>query len=740
MGLGNWALFLVAGDYMSPVAYWNFEDYIQNSGFKDKINNNILYLNPLSTSSDNSSLIINHNVRGSSLLLNPNIVDTNGNRHPVYSGYISQLIPSGNFSFAFWLAGYEGLKEEYRDSYLTDHAAYFSIGKNNSDAFYPDVYGSDFSFSLNSSGDYSFNCAGAYGRGYVGRQYPQVSVDIGKWNFIYCEHDFDNKRLGVSINGTSKNYSIAFSGNAVNNSGIIYLYNNTISQASNDLISRNHWKIDELSFWNECLSEDKLKEYYHNGCAYSYSGDMRHHWLYPQRDISVSGFSDIVYADRLLGLTESGTPGQYQNLVESGKRWEYVNEALDPIIITDEVGTNACDNLYLSGQINKLKFGTGKLFVKPSSVIGNCTLVSNYGGGSGILRSIYFLDKNDIIIASSNINKSVDGNNLITYRYISEYLTVTSNLWDLSDTSMLLELESNGEYNFGVSKTNLLVSGAAIFETGLPLYESGSPLAFTLDLYEQGHINSSGRLDLYTAGHIAQDSGLTLYTYGTYIYNSSLPLYTLGYSTYSSGLDLYTNGHEVSSGYIPLFINGISLASGHMPLFIKNEPISNSGDFPLFIYGSSGDPVVFGGRPLYLEGNDNLSTYSTMPLFTKGPLSGVKYESLPLFLDSNTRVASSVDLFLKNAYVESGRQLRLFIQGDGTLDGGLPYTGTMPLYIERIEGSERGLSMFLQANDGVNSGLPLYLAGGTYASSGLDLYTTSYDRPSGLLKLYTCGY
>lgn len=714
MGLGNWALFIGA---TMLKAYWNFERVL-GSSYRDIIND----IDLIGTYSGEP-----FNLKTAKSIRNSGVVIAGNQNYPLVqfdsanalwmhstTGNPSNLKWSGDFSMLFWNAGSENSKW---------------LGIINGDTFdrwnlIVDKSGTNryFDASIDWSGTASFR---------VGNDIVTATgIDTGRWNMFYFEHDNSNNRLGISINAGPKIFA-NHTGVINNQDGNIRIYQNSGSNINGIMPSNytiNHYaNFDEFAIRDEILSVDKLQEYYHNFHAFSYSGDMRSQYLYPQRDIySANNF----YTNKTDGIP-----------VPSGRRWEYINDVeYSPYLTHDTLFSENVDLAVTA------KFGTGKLFVRPSSCIYRIVCGNAYDNGfSGVVKNVKLYDKQNLIIGSS-IQEHLVIDSDYSYNHTVGYLSVNlNNNFDLDDSYIEFTYDGvnpSGSSNYPfITQFNMLVSGQPIFETGLPLYETCDQVGYGyLDLYENGYANQSGSLDLYTAGHLAQDSGLSLYTYGTYVYNSSLPLYTLGYSTYSSGLDLYTNGHEVSSGYVPLFINGMIPVSGYMPLFIKNEPISDSGDFPLFIYGSSGDPVVFGGRPLYLEGNDNLSTYSTMSLFTKGPLSGVKYESLPLFLDSNTRVASSVDLFLKNAYVESGRQLRLFIQGDGTLDGGLPYTGTMPLYIERIEGSERGLSMFLQANDGVNSGLPLYLEGGTYASSGLDLYTTSYDRPSGLLKLYTCGY
>lgn len=713
MGLGNWALFIGA---TMLKAYWNFERVL-GSSYIDIINNTDL----IGTySGEPFNLKPTRSIRNSGALIpgntNSPLVPYNGTNLWMHetTGNPAQLKWSGDFSMLFWYAGSENGK-------------WFGITNSNSDYrtnFIIDKSGTTRQFDINI--DWSGNIIFRTGNDIV----TATGIDVGRWNMFYFEHDNSNNRLGISINAQNKIFS-AHTGVINNQDGNIRIYQNS-GYLSNgygpaNYNINNYANFDEFAIRDEILSVEKLQEYYHNFHAFSYSGDMRSQYLYPQRDIYSN---NSFYTNRTDFLA-----------VPSGRRWEYINEdEYNPYLGHDTLYAENVD------QVVTAKFGTGKLFVKPSSCIYRIACGNAHDNGfSGVVKNVKLYDKQNLVIGSSTQEHLILESNF-SYSTSAGYLSINlNNNFDLDDTYIEFTYDGvnpSGQSNYPhIAQFNMLVSGQPIFETGLPLYESGGQVGYGyLDLYENGYANQSGSLDLYTAGHIAQDSGLPLYTFGTYIHNSSLPLYMRGYSTFSSGIDLYSIGYEASSGAIPLFIAGHEESVSTMPLFTKNVPIEQTGQFTLFTYGSSGDPLVFGGSPLYLEGNDNLSTYSTMPLFIKVPLSGVKYESLPLFLDSNTRVASSVDLFLKNEYIESGRLLRLFIQGEGSLDGGLPYTTNMPLYIERIEGSERGLSMFLKANDGINSGFPLYMLGGTYAASGLDLYTTSYDRPSGLLKLYTCGY
>lgn len=751
---------------MTPILYWNFED-LAVSGFKDKIHDTVLhkYHNGYYQGT-NDNLTYNSMIRSSGAVVNPidKIYHSGYLVLPVYSGESQFLERSGAISFSFWLAGYEGLKEEYDDPYAGDMGALFSIAKG----YDPGLGGgallhnAQLEFELTGDGNASFRVARSGGGQNV---VTKTGVDLGRWNFFYCEYKkyspFD--LFGISVNGGTISYGIA--GNEYSTAGghtysvigsgkYIQVYAKDLATAYQDAVhvdvaTRNHWFLDELAFWDGNLTQEKVTEYYHNGHGYSYSGDMSHQWMYPRSDKDYAPFrNDVIYNQCTLIDQDPPNSG---NVVPFGRRYEYVNEALDPLITRPTIPyafpfpvSDVADVLYFSGAgIHEVKFGLGKMFVKPSSVLFNLDYAPDYQGFSTAkVWAAYFLDKNDKVIASGHLNIPAPiFPEFDDFSHISEILSMQDGPWDLSDSSLLISyLLSDNDYYPGMAKTNLLVSGIAIMETGISLYENGIPIGNDLDLYLSAYSTASSGRDLYIGGKDLSESGTPLYMFGAYAYQSGISLYTGGYAVGTSGLNLYTISIGNSSGDVPLFIEGIYRDSSNLPLFTKSIVSSGDNFAPLFTYGDSGVPAIFGGKPLYLFANENLTKTSDMPLYLMNSSIANTYTNMPLFLDSNTRTTGGLDLILQNTAEYSGRQLRLYIRGDGELDGASIKNGSMPLFMERTEGTERGLDIYMRTNSGGSSGVNMYMNSVYGAGSGLNAIIFAYDVPGSSIPIFTCGY
>lgn len=715
---------------MTPIAYWNFEDYIENSGYKDKINNVILRPSSVIFPEDGSVLPNEyfHGVRGSGTILTPKLVD--GYTAPQYSGYLPYHF-SGDFSFAFWCASPEASKADYYPypATIPDYALY--INRSIGDYYRSTTLDTYFNVSVGNGtleygGAATFTLLNSGLDTIVG--VSEDNLDIGRWNFIYCENDKTNSKIGISINGGNKTYTNYPSGFAFPN----------IESGNINLASKGSWTLDELTFWDQKLSQEKLLEYYHNICPASYSGDVSHQWLYPQYDVPYNTIQDDNwYADRL-----------FSSSVPIGQRWEYVNEAAISTVVygTFPTYTDSQNNLYNGGSSEeKIRFGTGKLFVKPSSVIFNSTLISisTTVGGSGVLKNALLCDKNNVVIASSINALGITDDDIFTGTNKSTYMSVFPyDYWDLSETYLEVTLSSAGAGNFkpGLCKVNALVSGTPIMETGIPLVASGGPKTSSLDLYIPAHTSDSSGIDLYTYGKDTKESGFPIYMFGTYIDQSGLNLYTGGYAVQESGLNLYTISIGNASGGFPMYTHGVFNNSGNMPLFITSTISSGDQSAPLFTYGDSGVPTILAGKPLFLFGNDNLSQTADMPLYLMNSSVANSFTNMPLFLDSNTRTTNGLDLILQNTADYSGRQLRLFVRGDGELDGASIKNGSMPLFMERTEGTARGINMYLRTNDAKASGFNMYMNSVYAMGSGLNNFILAYDSPSGQIPIFTCGY
>lgn len=629
-----------------------------------------------------------------------------------------QINISGSQSLDFWIKFPETTKPGYLNTIDYQSEIWRSgVGPN-----YPQA-DTFWKVSLRTNGDLTWK---------VGNQTLMKSgVDVGRWNHIYCEYDEPNSRIGLSVNAASKIYA-NYSGGIPNYSSNLHLSN---------------IKCDELGIWSGILSSDQIEEHYSNFRGYSYSGSLNTQWMYPQSDVYVSSsgaFYDFPsaygkwYQDELQ-IVE----------VPFGRRWEYLNEAEDIAVsyyMTDSLYTRAGGFDAAWGA--KIRAGLGKLLVKPSSIKAyvNCQLTQM--DVSGYLSEVYLYDKYNKVIASGigDVNNQKftfqTGGSIVNPSPLSlQFIDAEDK--DFSDVSSSFGFRSLEGFTttLAIQNLSLFVSGVSIAYTGLNLIGSGGiDRNNYVDLYTQAYSSGSRSLDLYLAGHLPTNSGIPLYVYGHQPINSGVDLYTYGWDTRSSGVDLSIQGSIALNSGIDLYTYGSNIERATLNLFTKNEPIESSGGLGLFTFAAT-DPTVQRGIDLYLKTALASSQVGTLSMSISGPEFGSYSDQMPLYLENNTLTYGHVELFLQNAYQSGFKGLRLYTNGEGTLNGGLPYGDSMPLFIERTEGVQGGLSMFVQANNGVSSGVNLVTKGGTYATSGLDMSIPSvYDKPSGILQLFVRGY
>jgi hypothetical protein len=683
------------GGIMSPIAYYNFES-ITNGQTSDIIGG---------TAFSGVTTVSDAGIRNSYAI----IISASG---------APQINISGTQSLNFWVMG-----QEYRKpGYPQYQSAQVNIFRSGMGPYYPQA-DTFWNLNLKNNGDLTWR---------VGNQSLITSgIDVGRWNHIYCEYDEQNSRIGMSVNATNKIYT-NYSGGVPSDQSRFYIRSTT------------PWYFDEIGIYSGILSQSQIEERYSNFRGYSYSGSLNTQWMYPQSDVYVQGSGQSYDFPNEAGKWYQDELQIVQ--VPFGRRWEYINDSSEKLVSLSHSEKPGLYTTYTEDR--KIRVGLGKLLVKPSSVYGYMECQPTNVNASGYFDSVHLYDKNGDLIASG-----CGGEDQNYFYYTGSALQfpnpiqcsfIDVNNKDFSDTSAIFgfkKVSGSDVTPFALQGVRLFVSGVSVAYTGLNLIGSGGiDKNSHVDLYTQAYSSGSRSLDLYTAGHLPDSSGIPLYIYGAQPINSGLDLYMYGWDTRSSGIDLFIGGHIGLNSGVPLYTYGANTHTASMNLFTKYEPIERSGGFNLFTFASD-DPSVQRSVDLYLKTALASSVVGTMSLYTAGPDTGSTYADMPLFLENNTYNYGSVELFLQNAYQSGFKGLKLFVDGEGTLDGGLPYSDSMPLFIERTEGVQGGLSMFMAVNNGVGSGLNMFTKGGTYASSGLDLSIPStYSENSGVLKLMIRGY
>ncbi len=175
------------------------------------------------------------------------------------------------------------------------------------------------------------------------------------------------------------------------------------------------------------------------------------------------------------------------------------------------------------------------------------------------------------------------------------------------------------------------------------------------------------------------------------------------------------------SSSMPLYLCS-NIADSSIPLFIQTEvPSELASSLPLFTYGDGGNTVNFAAIPLYINsvsGIDNVE-HSYLNLFLKNEETGATSKSMNLFIDGqHALLTGDIPLFLKNG--GENKQLPLFISGEGTTAGAIPFTGSMNLFL-RLAPSD-SIPLYLRGPGDVYTGsVDMFIKGGVYASGTVNL-------------------
>lgn len=343
----------------------------------------------------------------------------------------------------------------------------------------------------------------------------------------------------------------------------------------------------------------------------------------------------------------------------------------------------------------------------------------------------------------------------------------------------------NKYFNGASYNCNLYISGATTSTSASgnfnTLIEGKSTSNSSINLSTLGGLSHSGNIPLYTESSVSINGAADMSIFssvatsgGAYLYTTSnsgiahndFSLYTESSITHSSGTNLYTQSANAwgnsFSGYIANIGSGYSSTT-----LYTHSATPTYNQFDMF---GSGHGHIIGVRGLMTRGwapptitkQANLYTLAAMPpartiysptnIYIKGASiqshmnmvtvgSGHTGASYGTTMYLKTRelinpVGASTEIFVQNSFMEATRGAKIYIRGDGLLDGGSIARASMPLYINRVPGDV--FNMYISGASSLASGVGLYSVGGTFDSAPLYVHG-GIAASSGTCDLYTVG-
>lgn len=199
---------------------------------------------------------------------------------------------------------------------------------------------------------------------------------------------------------------------------------------------------------------------------------------------------------------------------------------------------------------------------------------------------------------------------------------------------------------------------------------------------------ASGMFNLYTSGPVQGSGTFPVYTFGVHIASGIQQFYTHGYTSGNGPLNLYLQGEipSVIDNNLNLYLNASTSGTiglyNTLDFYINSSPLVSSMNLSLL--GSS-DPVN-------VKGNMNLFLGSQIPSIN---------DSVLLYILSS-EAGNTLGTVTKG--------IDLFTQGLGLIDGAIPSTGWMNLFLEN-RGASNSLGLFLNATGPTTESLNLYQFG-----------------------------
>jgi hypothetical protein len=335
------------------------------------------------------------------------------------------------------------------------------------------------------------------------------------------------------------------------------------------------------------------------------------------------------------------------------------------------------------------------------------------------------------------------------------------------------------------NSTSLYIGSSSTISSGKPLYITGKDSTFVTST-------------LYTMSSAQASTGVKLYIGSSTPINSSSPLYLNARLLANIGANMYMVGGTESNNNT-LFTRGMSSISGSPSLYISSS-VSATNSFGLITAGRGyrGEGMNMFAQQLMAEtGNNSMTLFmsapsimgatglcrfmslytssfgvrDSMPMFLKNTGNPpIESGFMPMYLKTNEIVNTSygsVMSFVMNNTVITGRKLKLYIRGDGQMDGASIENANMNMFLKQNQGDSQSVALVLGgktietlsaslftkgvltynsgttlviSGQGVSGTVPLYVSAGGSSGSGVSLYT--YTKPSidNNTSLYTYGF
>lgn len=402
---------------------------------------------------------------------------------------------------------------------------------------------------------------------------------------------------------------------------------------------------------------------------------------------------------------------------------------------------NTGSGLYTINRNNTLiatGVATGAGVAAETFYVGADTTSTSKWGFTGDLAEIILYGRRLSIPEINNVNSYLEQ----TYNIFGQ---VACSLYTLSTDS------STGTVPLYTSAFDSVTSGDSLYIRGLGTVESG------FRLYTQASTPISTGRTLFITSNI--NSGMSLYIFGATAPTSGVTSLYVGASTpISSSTRLYTVSSPIASGIMPLFLKQLPPSTGHSSttLFVS-APIT------------PGASNISKSTTLYM---DSFGVGATLPMFLKNVESPTTPNYMPMYLKTveliNTAYSNDVvTMFVENNTRETGRRVKLFISGDGVMDGASVIDSHMNLFIKQKPGDSKNVDLYMKSHSSGNSHFtlytkgvfnysnsttlmitgrgatgvfPLYLKTGESSSSGLRLYTSGKPEISSGINTYTYGF
>lgn len=357
----------------------------------------------------------------------------------------------------------------------------------------------------------------------------------------------------------------------------------------------------------------------------------------------------------------------------------------------------------------------------PTGVVGNIPLFTKGAGPTSSGMTLYL----EMEERADRLNLFIKGNG------DTKNSGVPLSVWTVGSSSGTAT-KSTTLHTYSATPTSgdMLLYIEANYAQGVR-FNTGENTPFPLYLHSKV---PSGNVDLYLYNEVIQMSGgANLYTVSALPTNTDMPLYVSG-----GGIDarlgsttLYVGNYGVGSGNVPLNIIG-NTSFANVNLYINSEdlPTVNSGT-DLFI-SSALNSGIYNGFDLHVEAE---GSNTQVPLYINVRGDEENNDNLYLFILNDTETKKDVLLYVENHVSGIVGNTRLYVGGNGGINGATPSYGNMTLFINRaVESVANVVPLTMNGPSGAVSTVPLIINGGTITNNSvyLNIPSTAGLKNSGI--------